>query len=57
MFLQIFKNQCRLSICQIEIFNQNLIERFNTAVSTSTYTSLKDIKIGISSIYCYSTMN
>ena len=57
MFLQIFKNQCRLSIFQIEIFNQNLIERVNTAVSTSTYTTLKDIKIGISSIYCYSTMN
>ena len=47
MFLQIFKNQRRLSICQIEIFHQNLIERFNTAVSTSTYTSLKDIKIGL----------
>ena len=47
MLLQIFKNQCQLSICQIEIFNQNLIERFNTAVSTSTYTSLKDIKIGL----------
>ena len=44
-------NQCRLSICQIEIFNQNLIERFNTAVSTSTYTSLKDIKIGIKVVY------
>ena len=55
MFLQIFKNQCRLSIFQIEIFNQNLIERFNTAVSTSTYTTLKDIKIGIylSSTYMY----